>query len=124
MFTFREDKTLHKVIADFYESEKITSALCHGVAALLDVKLSDGRYLIEGKTITGFSNVEEDFVDNLLGTKLMPFRIQDVAIERGANYISHGLWRECAVRDGRLVTGQQQNSARATAKLIIEAIGV
>jgi putative intracellular protease/amidase len=124
MFTFREDKDLHKMIADFYEAEKITAALCHGVAGLLDVRLSDGKYLIEGKTITGFSNMEENFVDNFLGTKLMPFHIQDVAIERGANYISHGLWKEFAVRDGRLVTGQQQNSARATARLVIEALGV
>lgn len=123
MFTFRQDARLHALLAAFYEAEKVTAALCHGVAALLDVRLSDGSYLIRGKTITGFANVEEDFVDNLFGQKIMPFRIENEARERGANYVSLGLWREYAVRDGRLITGQQQYSGKATAQLVIEALG-
>lgn len=124
MFTFRQDETLRKLLARFFESEKVTAALCHGVCALLDVKLADGSWLLAGKTVTGFSNVEEDFVDTMIGTKVMPFRIEDVARERGANFVGMGLWREHAVRDGRLVTGQQQYSGRATARLVIEALGL
>jgi putative intracellular protease/amidase len=123
MFTFREDRELQSLVAAFYESEKVTAALCHGVSALLDVKLASGSYLIEGKTLTGFSNAEEDFVDDLMGQKVMPWRIEDVARERGANYASGGLWKAFAVRDGRLITGQQQYSGRRTAELVIEALG-
>ncbi|MCZ7357620.1 MAG: type 1 glutamine amidotransferase domain-containing protein [Candidatus Methanoperedens sp.] len=124
MFTFPNEKSLHKILAEFYESEKITAALCHGVSALLKVKLSDGSNLIKGKTMTGFSNIEEDFVDNLMKQKVMPFRIEDEARKIGANFVSAGLWKEFAIRDGRLITGQQQYSGKATAKLVIEALGL
>jgi putative intracellular protease/amidase len=123
MFTFREEQALQELIASFYESEKPVAALCHGVAALMDVKLSDGSYLITGKTMTGFSNAEEDFADAVVGGKLMPWHIEDVARERGANYIQGGLWKAFAVRDGRLITGQQQYSGAKTARLVIEAMG-
>jgi putative intracellular protease/amidase len=124
MFTFREDKTLQALIGAFYESEKPVAVLCHGVAALMDVKLSDGSYLIAGKTMTGFSNAEEDFADGIVGGKIMPWHIEDVAKQRGANYIQGGLWKAFAVRDGRLITGQQQYSGAKTARLLIEALGV
>lgn len=124
MFTFRDDEMLKRLLAEFYEAEKVTSALCHGVSALMDVQLSDGKYLIEGKTITGFANSEEEFVNNLYGQTVMPWHIETVARERGANYVSGGLWKAFAVRDGRLITGQQQYSGRETAKLVIEALGV
>jgi putative intracellular protease/amidase len=124
MFTFPQETTLHKLLSQFYDAEKITAALCHGVCALLYTRLSNGKNLIEGKTITGFSNVEEDFVDNLMKQKVMPFRIEDEAKKRGANYISAGLWKEFAIRDGRLVTGQQQYSGAAVARLVIKALGL
>ena len=123
MFTFRENEDLKWAIAHFYESEKPTAALCHGVAALIDVKLSDGSYLIEGKTMTGFADVEEEAADAVAGQKVMPWHIEDAARERGANYVEGGLWKAFAVRDGRLITGQQQYSGREVAKLVIEALG-
>jgi putative intracellular protease/amidase len=123
MFTFRDNRTLQQLLARFYESEKPTVALCHGVASLMDVKLSDGSYLIKGKTITGFANVEENEADRIVGKQVMPWRIQDAAIERGANYIQGGLWKAFAVRDGRLITGQQQYSGAKVAKLLVEALG-
>jgi putative intracellular protease/amidase len=123
MFTFRDDKTLQHLLATFYESEKPTVALCHGVASLIDVKLSDGSYLIKGKTITGFANVEEDEADRIVGKQVMPWRIQDAALDRGANYIQGGLWKAFAVRDGRLITGQQQYSGARVAKLLVEMLG-
>lgn len=124
MFTFPKEKRLHQLLAEFYENEKVTAALCHGVGALLYVALSNGKPLIEGKTMTGFANVEEDFVDNYVGKKVMPFRIEDEARKLGANFITGGFFKAFAVRDGRLITGQQQYSARATAQLIIEALGI
>ena len=123
MFTFRDNENLKQAISHFHESEKPTAALCHGTAALMDVKLSDGSYLIEGKTMTGFADVEEEDVDAAIGQKVMPWHIEDAAKERGANYVQGGLWRAFAVRDGALITGQQQYSGREVAKLVIEALG-
>ncbi|WP_218081356.1 type 1 glutamine amidotransferase domain-containing protein [Anthocerotibacter panamensis] len=124
MFTFLNEHGLHTLLAGFYEAGKVTAALCHGVCALLYVKLSDGSHLIAGKTMTGFANVEEDFADSYVGQPVMPFRIEDEAKKLGANFITGGLFKEFAVRDGRLVTGQQQYSGAATAHLVIEALGV
>ena len=124
MFTFEKATGLHQKLAEFYEAEKVTAALCHGTAALLYVNLSDGKHLIEGKTMTGFANTEEDFVDSWVGQKVMPFRIEDEAKKLGANFITGGLFKAFAVRDGHLITGQQQYSGAETAKLVIEAMGV
>ena len=123
MFTFPAEKPLHRLLAAFYAAEKVTAALCHGVAALLHVDTGDGTPLIRGRTITGFSNAEEDIADRLVGRTVMPFRIEDEARKLGANFISAPAWREFAFRDGRLVTGQQQYSGRAVARLVIEALG-
>jgi putative intracellular protease/amidase len=123
MFQFREHRSLKETIVYFYEAKKPTAALCHGTSALLDVQLADGSYLIEGKTMTGFANVEEDYGDAAVGQKIMPYRIEDAAIERGANFIQGGLFKAFAARDGRLITGQQQYSGRKVAELVIEALG-
>lgn len=124
MFTFPTATRLHDLLAAFYEAEKPTAALCHGTCALLHVTLSDGSRLIEGKTMTGFANVEEDFADEYVGQPVMPFRIEDEAKALGANFITGGLFKPFAVRDGHLITGQQQYSGRTTADLVIEALGV
>ena len=123
MFTFRDNKDLKQAISYFYESERPTAALCHGTAALMDVKLSDGSFLIEGKTMTGFADAEEEAADAAAGQKVMPWHIEEAAKERGANYVQGGLWRAFAVGDGPLITGQQQYSGREVAKLVIEALG-
>lgn len=123
MFTFRENADLKTALRASYEAGKPTAALCHGVAALIDVRLSDGSYLIAGRTITGFSNSEEDAADAIVGQPVMPWRIEDAATERGAMYVSGGLWQAFATRDGRLITGQQQYSGRKIAGLVIGALG-
>jgi putative intracellular protease/amidase len=123
MFTFPSETRLHDLVREFYEAEKPTAALCHGVCSLLYVKLSDGTPLIQGRTITGFANIEEDVADGIMGAKVMPFRIEDEARKLGANFIVGGLWKAFAVRDGRLITGQQQYSGAATAKVVAEALG-
>jgi putative intracellular protease/amidase len=110
---------------------KVTAALCHGTAVLNFAKLPDGEFLVKGKTVTGFANVEEDFADNAVweagmlprDKHVMPWRIEDALKSIGANYIQSGLWRGFAVRDGNLVTGQQNFSGAETAAVIIEALG-
>ena len=124
MFTFRDNDDLKAVIREFYESEKPTAIYCHGTAVLADLKLSDGSYLVNGKTVTGFANVEEEFSDNFVGQQVMPWRVEDVLKESCANYVNGGLFKAFAVRDGRLITGQQQYSGRRVAQMVIDALGV
>ena len=123
MFQFRDHADLKRTIARFFEARKPTAALCHGACALLDVQLSDGSYLIEGRTMTGFANVEEDFGDAAVGTRIMPYRVEDELRKRGANYIQAGLFKAFAVRDMNLITGQQQYSGKRVAELVIAALG-
>ena len=124
MFTFRDNEHVHNALRHFYESEKPTCIYCHGTAALVDLKLSDGSYLVDGRTVTGFSNAEEDYSDSFVGQKVMPFRVEDTLKERGANYVQGGLFKAFVVRDGRLITGQQQYSGRKVAQALIDALGI
>lgn len=124
MFCFRDDEDLKAAILRFYAAEKPIGIYCHGTAALADLRLPDGSYLVEGRTVTGFANVEEDYSDRFVGQQVMPWRIEDTLRERGANYIQGGLFKAFVVRDGRLITGQQQYSGRKVALAVIEALGV
>jgi putative intracellular protease/amidase len=124
MFTYRDNADLKHTIVRFYESEKPVGIYCHGTAALVDLELTDGSYLVAGKTVTGFANIEEDYSDSFVGQKVMPWRIEDALRERGANYVQGGLFKAFVVRDGRLITGQQQYSGRKVAQALIEALGV
>src|ERR1700751_4568992 len=119
MFTFRDDDVLKDAIRHFYEAEKPTAVYCHGTAALVDLKLSDGSYLVDGKTITGFANAEEEFSAAFVGQKAMTWRVEGVIREGGATYVQGGLFKGCAVREGRLITGQQQYSGRKVAQMLI-----
>jgi putative intracellular protease/amidase len=124
MFTYRGHEGLAAAIRTVYEAEKPVAAYCHGVAALVDLRLSDGRYLVDGLTVTGFSDVEEDYGNAATGVEIMPWRLEPALRERGANYVSAGLFKPFTVRDGRLVTGQQQYSGRGVAQTVITMLGV
>lgn len=124
MVTFRGDAKLQKLVADFYEAGKVTALVCHGTCVLLETKLSSGRLLVDGKTWTGFANSEEQFADSFVGKRIQPFWIEDEARKiAGTNFVVDQRFREFAVRDGRLVTGQQQYSGAAAARLVVEALG-
>lgn len=131
MFTYDKATVLQKKFVEFYEAGRIACALCHGVALLRYARLSNGELLAKGKTVTGFANVEEDFADNAVWSMnllsrdkhVMPWRIEDELKKIGANYIQSGLWRGFAVRDGNLITGQQNFSGSETADMVIEALG-
>jgi putative intracellular protease/amidase len=132
MFTFESATHLHHKFVEFFEAGKIGAALCHGTSVLRFAKLSNGEYLVKGRTVTGFANVEEDASDQgvwqwgLLpqGTHFMPWRIEDELKKLGAKYVQAGLWKGFAVRDGNLITGQQNFSGKETAQAVVEALGL
>lgn len=131
MFNFATATALHQKFAEFYEAGKVAAALCHGTAILRYAKRANGDLIAQGKTVTGFANVEEDFADQAVWSMgllprdqhVMPWRIEDELRQAGANFIQAGLWRGFACRDGNLITGQQNFSGAETARAVIEALG-
>jgi putative intracellular protease/amidase len=125
MYTFVDDERVHDLVTSFYEAGKVTAVICHATCVLLKTHLASGRLLVEGKTWTGFASSEERFVDDFVGQKVQPFWIEDEARRlENTNFIVSGRFKPHAVRDGNLITGQQQYSGRAAARLMIEALGV
>jgi putative intracellular protease/amidase len=131
MFNFEGATDLQAKFVEFYLAGKVAAALCHGTAILRYARLPSGEALVKGRTVTGFANVEEDFADNAVWSygllardrHVMPWRVEDELKALGANFVQAGLWRPFAVRDGNLVTGQQNFSGAETARLVIETLG-
>jgi len=125
MITFADDTRVHDLARDFYLAGKLTAVVCHATCILLKTRLPGGELLVADKTWTGFANSEEDYADAYVGMTIQPFRIQDEARALpGTNFIVASRFKPHAVRDGLLVTGQQQYSGAAVARLVIEALGV
>ncbi|MEO0321485.1 MAG: type 1 glutamine amidotransferase domain-containing protein [Myxococcota bacterium] len=123
MVTFIDDAPLQALVAAFYEAGKPTALLCHGTCVLLKARLASGELLVSEKTWTGFSDAEEDGVDATVGQRVQPFRIeQEARAISNTSFIVAPPWSAFAVRDGNLITGQQQNSGRVAAELVIEAL--
>ena len=124
MYTYYNDERVHGLAARSFGSGKITAVLCHATSILLKVKLN-GKLLVEGKTWTGFANSEERYADEFVGKRIQPFWIEDEARKLpGTNFIVASRFKAHAVRDGNLITGQQQYSGGAVARLVIEALGI
>jgi putative intracellular protease/amidase len=124
MYTFVDDGRVHGLIAAFYEAGKVTAVICHATCVLLTTRVTDGRLLVDGKTWTGFANSEERFADEYVGRRIQPFWIEDEARKlENTNFIVNGRFKAHAVRDGNLITGQQQYSGAAAARLMVEALG-
>ncbi|TAM89537.1 MAG: type 1 glutamine amidotransferase domain-containing protein [Candidimonas sp.] len=95
------------------------AAVCHAPAALLNVKRPDGRPLLDGKTVTGFSNGEEDAVDL---TRVVPFLLEDEIKAKGGNYTRSADWQSHVEVDGLLVTGQNPGSSEAAARALLKLL--
>ena len=123
MYTFRGNQDLMSFFVGFYESGKPTAAVCHSTTILLETKLADGDLLVKGKTWTGFANSEEKFADDIIGQRIQPYWIEDEARKIGdTDFQVKEAFTPYAVRDGNLITGQQQNSGGAAAALVLEAL--
>jgi putative intracellular protease/amidase len=125
MYTFADDRRVHDLVAAFHASGRPTAVICHATCVLLKATDDTGHLIVEGRTWTGFANSEEDYADAFVGRPIQPFRIEDEARRiPNTNFIVDGRFKSHAVRDGNLITGQQQYSGAAAARLVIEALGV
>jgi putative intracellular protease/amidase len=125
MVTFVDDERVHALVASFFEAGKPTAVVCHATCVLLKARTGDGRLIVDGKTWTGFATSEERYADAFVGQRIQPFWIEDEAraIE-GTNFVVSSMFKPFALRDGNLITGQQQYSGAAAARLVIAALGV
>ena len=124
MVTMINDATLHAFVARAYEARKLVAIVCHGTCILLKTRLSNGDLLVKGKTWTGFANSEEAFADSFVGQRIQPFWIEDEARKLpDTNFVVSGMFKPFAIRDGYLITGQQQFSGAAAAELVVETLG-
>lgn len=123
LLTFKDDTALHELIAAFYEGGKIVALICHGAGLLLWTRLSNGKLLAKGKKWTGFTDEEEAQVNAAFGMTLNEYTIQSEAARiDDTSFLCRGANEPFAVRDGRLITGQQQYSSAITAELVLEAL--
>lgn len=123
MFDLPKDKALQRVIGDIYQQQGSVAAVCHGPAALVDVKLADGSYLIANKAINGFTNKEEQ----LFGKKWLKqfeFMLEDKLVERGANFQSSDIMLSHVAVDERLITGQNPTSTTDVAIALVSDLGL
>lgn len=123
MYTMYKNQEISKFVSEFFQTGKPTAAICHGTCVLLDAKLPNGKYIVEGKRWTGFANSEENYADAYVGMKIQPFRIEDEArkMPHSKFEVAH-MFDANAIKDGNLITGQQQNSGAKAAELVVEAL--
>lgn len=123
MYDLATDPDTQKLAAEFWEKGKVVSTVCHGTAALVNVKLSDGQLLLKGKTATGFANQEEDIAQL---SQFMPFMLETKINEAtgGRSVKADSPFAEKVVVEGKLITGQNPASSKGVARETLKAIGV
>jgi len=122
MFDLPYDHSLQDIISTIYNKKGIVSAVCHGAAAFVNVKLADGKYLVADRKIAGFTNEEEV----LFGKKWkaeFPFLLEDRLIARAGLYEKSGFMLPHIAIDGQLITGQNPYSTTALAEAVVVALG-
>ncbi len=119
MWDFADSAAIQKVTRDIYERGGIVSAVCHGPAALVNVKLTDGKFLVDGKNLTSFTNGEEAEVQ---ATDIVPFLLETELKNHGAIHHAAANWANHVEVDGRLVTGQNPASAAAVGETVVKLL--
>jgi len=115
MVDFPEAPLLKKVIKETYERGAVISAVCHGPVSFLNVKLSDGSYLVNGKNITSFTTAEEDGY----ARADVPFDLQTALEAQGAIFHKVDVWQPNSIQDGRIVTGQNPASGKGVGEKVV-----
>lgn len=119
MWDFPDNAKLAGIARDIYESGGVVSAVCHGPAALVNITLSDGNYLVAGKEVSAFTNEEEAAVGL---TGVVPFLLQSALEERGAKHVGGPNFQPQVAVAGRLVTGQNPASAGPVAEQVVAVL--
>ncbi|MDQ8005801.1 MAG: type 1 glutamine amidotransferase domain-containing protein [Pedobacter sp.] len=119
MWDLPNNTALANIATKIYEQNGIVAAVCHGPAGLLNIKLSNGKYLIAGKKVNGFSNEEEELVKL---TQIVPFLLENQMKDRGGIYEKSAPWQNHVTVDGKLITGQNPQSAKAVGEAIKKAL--
>jgi putative intracellular protease/amidase len=119
MWDLAEDKDSIKLLESFVTSGKTFAVVCHSTGALRHVKSSDGKPFVDGKTVTGFTDGEEEEVGL---TKVVPFLVEDEMMKLGATFSKVKNWGVHVVPDGQLITGQNPASSGPAAKALIDAL--
>lgn len=119
MWDFPDDPGFANVATKIYDRGGVVAAVCHGPAALVNLKLPSGEYLVAGKSVSAFTNEEETAVKL---EKVMPFLLEDKLVERGAKFIPAPMWQPQVAVSERLVTGQNPASAAGVGKAIVELL--
>jgi putative intracellular protease/amidase len=119
MWDFADNTELSTIASKIYENGGIVAAVCHGPAGLVNIKLNNGKYLVDGKKINAFTNEEESEVKL---TNVVPFLLEDKLKERGAKFEKSGLWQNHVVTDQRVITGQNPQSAKSVGEAILKEL--
>lgn len=119
MWDFADNTELAKIAAEIYDSGGIVAGVCHGPAGLVNIKLNNGKYLVDDKKINAFTNEEESEVKL---TNVVPFLLEDQLKERGAKFEKSGLWQNHVVSDQRVITGQNPQSAKSVGEAILSEL--
>ena len=119
LWDLAEDTTSIALIEQAIYLGKPVAAVCHAPGVLRHVKGSDGKPLVAGKSVTGFTNTEEDAVGL---TDIVPFLVEDMLKANGGNYSKAGDWQVHVEVDGLLVTGQNPSSSEATAQSLLKLL--
>lgn len=122
IFDFADNASIQRIVRTVYEAGGVIGAVCHGPAALINVRLGDGSYLLDGRRVTGFTNEEELFLIED-ARELFPFLLEDRLSERGAHFQGGSIYLDNTVVDGRLVTGQNPWSTWSVAEAMVSALG-
>lgn len=121
IWDFPGNKYLQTISREIYEAGGVVSSVCHGAVGLLNIQLSDGSYLVEGREVTGFSNEEEELAEL---AEHVPYLTEEELVKRGANYQkAEKPFTPLAVTTDRLVTGQNPQSGHAVAEGVLALLG-
>jgi putative intracellular protease/amidase len=119
MWDLAEDKNSINLLESFVAAGKTFAVVCHSTGALRHVRTPAGKALVEGKTVTGFTNGEEEEVGL---TKVVPFLVEDELMSLGATFSKVKNWGVHTVADGQLITGQNPASSGPAARLLLEIL--
>lgn len=119
MWDLAEDTDSIRLIEGTIAAGKPVALVCHAPGSLRHVKGPDGKPLVAGKTVTGFTNTEEEAVGL---TKVVPFLVEDELKAKGGIYSKAGDWQPYVLEDGLLLTGQNPASSGPAAKALLEKL--